>query len=487
MYDMTALELVAAIKEKKLSVPEVVSAYIEEIEKNDKQNKTFLTITKENALERAKEVQVSIDKGDALSSLAGIPIALKDNISTLGLETTCASKMLKGYKPVFNAAAVEKLESAGMIVIGKTNMDEFALGESCTARNPWDKNCIAGDGSVAAIAAGEVPIAIGSDTSGNLRQACSFCNVTGIKPTYGSVSRHGLIAYASSLDQIGPLGQDIEDCAALLSIISGPDKRDGTCFIDRPFEFGYNGKIQKGLKIGLPHLSNIDEEIKTAVLTAAKEYEEAGAVIEEFEMPLMDYIIPIHCIISSAEVSSNLAKYDGLKYGYRSQSAKTLSECYRLSRSEGFGYEVKRKIMFGSFVLSSGYYDQYFKKAMQGRELIKDIYNKLFERFDMILSPVTPIASYELNKDIDDPMNIYNRDIFTAFANLTGFPAVSLPCGFNKQGLPIGYQLIGNLFTENKLIEAARFFQTITNHHKYKPKKNSVPPCLCVKKNGVPL
>jgi aspartyl-tRNA(Asn)/glutamyl-tRNA(Gln) amidotransferase subunit A len=463
MPEGTALELAIAIKEKKLTVPEVVNAYIEKIEKYDKEYKTFLTVIKENALQRAHEVQAHINSGETLSPLAGVPIALKDNISVKEIEMTCASKMLKGYKPVFNATVVEKLENAGLIVIGKLNMDEFALGASS-------------DCSAAAIAAGEVPLAIGTDTGGNIRQSCAFCGVTGIKPTYGSVSRFGIAAYASSLDQAGPIGQDINDCAALLSIISGPDEKDGTCVIEKPFDF-FNDSTQdvKGIKIGIPNnfinssMAAVDEDIKTAILAAAKEYKEIGAIVEEFEMPLIDYIIPAYCIIGSAEASSNLAKYDGLKYGYRSANAKTLSETYRLSRSEGFGLEVKRKILFGSFVLSAGNYDTYYRKALQVRTLIKDAYKKLFGHFDVILSPVTPATAYKSGNNIDDPMKVYMENLFTASVNLAGLPAVALPCGFDKQELPIGFQLIGNTFSEKRLIDTARIYQSRTGYHKRKP------------------
>ncbi|MCL2181543.1 MAG: Asp-tRNA(Asn)/Glu-tRNA(Gln) amidotransferase subunit GatA [Treponema sp.] len=484
---MTALELAAAVKLKKLSVSEAVSNYIESIEKNDKKINAFTAVSKEKALSCAKKIQTRLDAGEDISPLAGVPIAIKDNISTEGIETACASKMLGGYVPVFNAVVIEKLEQAGMIVIGKTNMDEFAMGGSSETGaggavcNPWDLTRVAGGssgGSAAAIAAGIAPIALGSDTGGSIRQPCSFCGVTGIKPTYGAVSRYGLIAYASSLDQIGTIGQDIEDCAAMLEIISGSDSvsgRDSTCIIKSPFSFDLdknNIKNLNGIKIGLPKNyfeSGIDSEVKTAVLAAAKELEAAGASIEEFEMPLMDYLIPAYYIIACAEASSNLSRYDGLKYGYRSANGKTLSDVYRLSRSEGFGLEVKRRIMLGSFVLSSGYYDAYYKKALQTRALIKDAYNKLFSRYDMILSPVAPTTAYKQGENVDDPIKMYMGDIYTVSINLAGLPAAALPCGFDKQNLPIGFQLIGDAFSEKKLIDAARVFQSRTTHHLNKP------------------
>ena len=490
MIDKTALELSAAIKAKELSVSDAVNAFMDAIEKSGKQYNAFIAVTKENALERAKEIQSRVDKGEAPSPLAGVPIAINDNISTLGIETTCASRMLKGYKPLFNATVVEKMEQAGMIILGKLNMDEFAIGGSGEtsvfgpARNPWDVSRVAGGssgGSAAAVAAGEIPLALGTDTGGGIRQPSAFCGVTGIKPTYGAVSRFGIAACASSLDQAGPMGRDIEDCAALLSVISGPDVNDGTCVIEKPFDFGgtpsgarleKNARLNESLRIGLPvnYLTDgIDEDVKAAVLAAAKEFEAAGAVIEEFEMPLKDYVIPAYSVIRAAEVSSNLARYDGLKYGYRSANAKTLSEVYRLSRGEGFGLEVKRNIMLGSLVLSSGYYDTYYKKALQVRTLIKNAYDKLFGSFDMILSPVAPGTAYKSGENKNDPLKMYTGDIYLASVNLAGLPAAALPCGFDRQGLPIGFQLIGKAFSENKLIGAARVYQSRTDHHTKRP------------------
>jgi len=486
MFEESALELSQAIRSKKYGVTEVVGAYIDLIEKTGNRYNAFLAVSKENALARAKEVQSRIDSGEELSPLAGVPVAVKDNITTEGIATTCASKMLDGYTPVYNAAVVEKLREAGMIVIGKLNMDEFAMGGSTEtgvfgpARNPWDLARVTGGssgGAAAAVAGREIPLALGSDTGGSIRQPCSFCSLTGIKPTYGSVSRYGLVAYASSLDQIGPIGQNIDDCAAMLSVISGPDTRDSTCVIKEPFDF------QKGdrqpFKIGLPRNyfeSGIDEDVKHAVLAAAKELEAAGAAVKEFEMPLMDYMIPTYYIIACAEASSNLSRYDGLKYGYRStataentHSNATLSDVYRHSRSEGFGLEVKRRIMLGSFVLSSGYYDAYYKKALQTRALIKDAYSKLFRYFDMILSPVAPTTAYKLGENVDDPMKMYMGDIYTVSINLAGLPSVALPCGFDRQGMPVGFQLIADAFCEQKLIAAARAFQERTGYHRATP------------------
>ena len=492
MFEMSALELSALIKEKKIGAAEAAEAFIRRAEETGNRNNAFVSLAKERAMLRAGQVQSRIDAGEELSPLAGVPIALKDNISTAGIATTCASGILSGYEPVYDATVVEKLEQAGMIVIGKLNMDEFAMGGSSETgkfgpvRNPWNAARVAGGssgGSAAAVAGGEIPLALGSDTGGSIRQPCSFCGATGIKPTYGAVSRYGLIAYASSLDQIGPVGMDIDDCAALLGIISGPDERDSTCVIGKPFDFGEircktrsggaegaNGA--EGARIGLPanyFAGGIDADVKIAVLAAAKELEAAGANVEEFDMPLLEYMVPAYYIIACAEASSNLSRYDGLKYGYRSQGAETLSGVYRITRSEGFGLEVKRRIMLGSFVLSKGYYDAYYKKALQARYLIKEAYSRLYERFDMILAPVAPTTAYEIGQNVDDPVKMYMGDIYTVSVNLAGLPAVSLPCGLDRQGLPIGFQLIGDAFSEQKLVSAARAYQRRTDHHIKRP------------------
>lgn len=482
MYDISALKLSYLLREKKLGVTEVVKSFIDLIEESDKQYNAFITVSCKSALARAEDIQKRINSGEALSPLAGAPIALKDNISTMGIYTTCASKMLEDYAPVYNATVVDKLEKAGLIVVGKLNMDEFAMGGSTETgifgptHNPWDVSCVAGGssgGAAAAVASRQIPLALGSDTGGSIRQPCAFCGVTGIKPTYGAVSRYGLIAYASSLDQIGPIANDIDDCAALLSIISGRDNRDSTCIIKEPLEFveTYTGRLD-GVKIGLPgnYLSiGVNDDVKRSVLAAARVLEEAGAYIEEFEMPLLDNIIHAYYVIACAEASSNLSRYDGLKFGYRNADAKTLPEVYRLSRRDGFGLEVKRRIMLGSFVLSSGYYDAYYSKALKTRALIKDAYSSLFKRFDMIISPVAPTTAYKIGENVSDPIKMYMGDIYTVSVNLAGLPAAALPCGFDAQGLPVGFQLIGDSFSEGKLIGATRVYQRRTDYHTKKP------------------
>jgi len=498
MFNLSALQLSSAIRAKQLGVVEVTRAYLEGLELGGNKYNAFVSHAGEKALARAEILQKQLDDGGVPSPLFGVPIAVKDNISTLGLSTNCASKMLAGYEPVYNATVVEKLERAGLIIVGKLNMDEFAMGGSSETGaygpvlNPCDMTRVAGGssgGSAAAVASGEVPIALGSDTGGSIRQPCAFCGVTGIKPTYGAVSRHGLIAYASSLDQIGPMGRDVDDCAALLAIISGPDARDATCSIRESFEFGgfreetrsvsrtlRNDCMGRGfrirnlrndgfLRIGLPtnYLADgIEPEMKAAIHAAAAEFTAAGAAVEAFEMPLMDYVVPAYYIIACAEASSNLSRYDGLKYGYQNEGARTLSELYKTSRSEGFGLEVKRRIMLGSFVLSSGYYDAYYKKALQVRGLICAAYADIFTRFDMILSPVAPTVAYKIGENLDDPVKMYMGDIYTVSVNMAGLPAVALPCGTDTSGLPIGMQLIGPAFSEAKLIDAAREYEART-------------------------
>ena len=479
MFEFTSLELAKAIREKKLTPVEAVSACLGAVEKYDEKINAFISLDPQRALARAEEIQKKIETGEKLSRLAGVPLAVKDNISTKEFKTTCASKMLKGFEPTYNATVIDKLEKAGLIIIGKLNMDEFGMGGSSEtglfgpAKNPWDYTRVAGGssgGSAAAVASGEISLSLGSDTGGSIRQPCAFCGVSGIKPTYGAVSRYGLLAYASSLEQIGPIGRNIEDCAALLEIISGQDGRDATCVLPECFTFEKRfSKGLEGIKIGLPvnYFENgIDQSVKSILLKAAKQFQEAGAELNEFTMPYTEYMIPAYYIIASAEASSNLSRYDGVKYGHRSKAAGSINDVYRMSRNEGFGLEVKRRVMLGSFVLSSGYFDAYYKKASETRWLIKSAYEKLFETFDMILSPVAPGTAYKLGENIDDPMKMYMGDIYTVSVNLAGLPAVSIPCGFDELGLPVGMQLIGSAFSELKLINAAREYQDITDWHK---------------------
>jgi len=482
MFELGALELSSEIKSKKISVNEAVSAYLKSITGNNNQYNAFITVLEEKALIDAEKIQQRINKGENISPLAGVPVAVKDNICTMGIETTCASKMLKGYRPVFNASVIEKMEEAGMILIGKLNMDEFAMGRTGRqsafgdVKNPWNTSLVTGgssSGSAAAVAGMEAPLSLGTDTGGSIRNPCAYCGLTGIKPSYGSVSRYGLVAHASSLDQIGPMGKNIDDAAALLEIISGPDEKDNTCIMNTAFDFDIagqkknnaDGKPLSNIKIGLPinlFDSNMSDEVRNSIMNAAKEFENRGAIMEEFEMPLKDYFIPVYISISAAEAYSNLSRFDGLKYGYRNKDAKDLSELYSLSRGEGFGMEVKKRIMLGSMILSSENYDLYYRKAMQIRTLIINSYKDLFKKYDVILSPVSFTTAYK-------PEEVSDTRIFNVSANLAGLPALALPCGLDNKGLPIGFQLTGKAFSESLLINSARVYQNCTIHHTERP------------------
>ena len=477
--DMTALEMGRLIKERKLGCAEAATAVLEAISSTDGELGAYISIQKDRAIAAALKVQARLDAGEALPPLAGVPVSIKDNICTKDVPTTCGSKMLEDFKPVYDATVVEKLAAAGAVPVGKLNMDEFAMGGSTetsyfgAAKNPWNTRRVPGGssgGAAAAVAAGEAVYAIASDTGGSIRQPCSFCGVSGIKPTYGSVSRYGLVAYASSLDQIGPIGKDIRDCAAALQILSGSDGRDSTSVMERPFDFSgsFTGDV-KDMAIGLPvnYLSDgIEPDVRQAVTRAAKTFESLGARVEEFTMPMMEYAVPAYYIIACAEAGSNLSRYDGIKYGYRSGNAGSLSDVYLGSRSEGFGIEVKRRIMLGSFVLSAGYYDAYYHKALQVRGLIRDAFNQAFQKYDMILSPVAPTAAYKLGENITDPLKMYLGDIYTVSVNLAGLPAVAIPCGFGQSAMPVGMQLIGREFSEPVLVRAADAFQQSTDWHK---------------------
>lgn len=479
---LTALELASKIREKEISVRQAVDATYEQIEKYDDKLKCYITLCKDEAYKQADEVQKKIDSGQIVSPLAGVPVSVKDNICTKGIKTTCASKMLENYKPVYNATVIDKLENAGMIVIGKLNMDEFSMGSTtetsahAITSNPWNTDHVPGGssgGSAAAVAADEAFIALGSDTGGSIRQPGSFCGVTALKPTYGTVSRRGLAAFASSLDQIGPISKTCEDCAALYEIISGKDKYDSTSMDFPKFKFSdaVNNGV-KGKKIGILKeffSDGINNDVKSAVLAASKKLEELGAEIEEFSMPIVKYSVPTYCIIASAEASSNLGRYDGIKYGYSSPDAEDLMQIYIKSRSEGFGLEVKRRIMLGNFVLSSGRYDAYYNKALKTKNLIQKALFDAFEKYDIVLTPVSPETAPKKGESISNPLGMYLDNIYTAIVNIAGVPAISIPCGFDSSGLPIGLQLIGKPFAETTLLGAGCDFQKATDYHKQKP------------------
>ena len=472
VLDLTAVELGKKIKAKEITVVDAVKASLEQIKKLEPVVHAYVTVDEEGALKRAEEVQRLIDDGTLTGPLAGVPVAIKDNMCTKDLLTTCSSKILYNYVPTFSAEAVINLEKAGAVILGKTNMDEFAMGSTTetsaygVTRNPWDPEHVPGGssgGSCAAVAAEECFFALGSDTGGSIRQPSSFCGVTGIKPTYGTVSRYGLIAYGSSLDQIGPIARDVTDCATILEAISSYDKKDSTSIPREDMDFT-SALVDdvKGMRIGIPRDylgEGLDEEVKEAILKAAKVLEDKGAIVEEFDLGLVKYAIPAYYVIASAEASSNLSRFDGVKYGLRAKEYEGLHEMYKKSRSEGFGEEVKRRIMLGSFVLSSGYYDAYYLKALRTKALIKKEFDKAFEKYDVILGPAAPSTAPKLGESLSDPLKMYLGDIYTISVNLAGLPGMTVPCGKDSAGLPIGLQLIGDCFQEKKIIRAGYAFE----------------------------
>lgn len=468
----TAIELGKAMKEGKATVQEAVEAVFAQIEKTEGLYNCFVTLEKEKALIRGARVQKKIESGELSGPLAGVPFAVKDNICTRGIRTTCSSKMLENFVPVFSADAVLRLESAGAVIIGKTNMDEFAMGSTTETsyfgptRNPWSLEHVPGGssgGSAAAVALGECFAALGSDTGGSIRQPASYCGVVGMKPTYGTVSRWGLIAYGSSLDQIGPLTKDVADCAAVLEAIAGHDPKDSTSMERENTDFSSAlGEDVRGMRIGIPRDylgEGLDPGVRKAVLEAARVLEKKGAVLEEFDLSLVEYAIPAYYTIAAAEASSNLERFDGVKYGYRAKEAGELHQMYKQTRTQGFGAEVKRRIMLGSFVLSSGYYDAYYLKALKVKKLIKKAFDSAFAKYDLILGPVAPTTAPKLGESLSDPIKMYLGDIYTIAVNLAGLPAISLPCGHDHKGLPIGLQIIGNCFQEKTLLRAAYAYE----------------------------
>lgn len=475
ILSLTAVELGKKIQAKEITVKEAVEACFEQIEKVEDRVNSFVTLDKEKALARAEEVQKLIDEGVLTGSLAGVPVAIKDNMCTKDMLTTCSSKILENFQPTYTAEAVLNLEKAGAVIIGKTNMDEFAMGSTTETsyygetRNPWNLGHVPGGssgGSCAAVAAMEVPYALGSDTGGSIRQPSSYCGVVGIKPTYGTVSRYGLIAYGSSLDQIGPVAKDVTDCAAILEAISTHDVKDSTSVKrdDTDFTSALVNDV-KGMKIGIPQdyfSEGLDPEVAGPILEAAKVLEEAGAIVEKFDLGLVKYAIPAYYVIASAEASSNLSRFDGVKYGYRTPDYEELHGMYKKTRSEGFGAEVKRRIMLGSFVLSSGYYDAYYLKALKTKALIKQAFDNAFAKYDMILAPAAPTTAPKLGSSLSDPIKMYLGDIYTISVNLAGLPGISIPVGRDSKGLPVGMQLIGDCFQEKKLFQAAYTYECLT-------------------------
>lgn len=472
ILSMTAVELAAAIKKREVTVKEAVEAVLDNIEKKEDTYHCYVTIDREGALKQAEEIQKKIDDGMLSGPLAGVPVAIKDNMCTEGLLTTCSSKILYNFVPTFTSEAVLNLQKAGAVILGKTNMDEFAMGSTTetsaygVTRNPWNPEHVPGGssgGSAAAVAAEECFYALGSDTGGSIRQPASFCGVVGLKPTYGTVSRYGLIAYGSSLDQIGPLCKDVTDCATILEAIASHDSKDSTSVerLDTDFTSALVEDV-KGMKIGIPRDyfgEGLNPEVKEAVLRAAEVLKEKGAIVEEFDLSLVEYAIPTYYTIAAAEASSNLERFDGIKYGYRTEEYQGLHNMYKKSRSEGFGAEVKRRIMLGSFVLSSGYYDAYYLKALRVKALIKKAFDEAFAKYDVILGPVAPTTAPKIGESLSDPIQMYLGDIYTISINLAGLPGLSIPCGRDSKGLPIGMQLIGDCFKEKNLIRAAYTYE----------------------------
>lgn len=464
---LTAVSLGKKIKEKEISVREALDAVFAQIDQTEGRYHAYVTLDKEGAYKQADVVQEKIDKGELTGALAGVPVAIKDNMCTKGLLTTCSSKILENYIPTYTASAVQNLTDAGCVIIGKTNMDEFAMGSTTetsyygVTRNPHNPDHVPGGssgGSAAAVALNECFFALGSDTGGSIRQPSAFCGITGMKPTYGTVSRYGLIAYGSSLDQIGPMTKNVTDCAAVLETIASYDKKDSTSMKREEYDFtSALVRDVKGLRIGLPKDyfgDGLDSKVKAAIFKAAETFKRMGAIVEEFDLGLVQYAIPAYYIIASAEASSNLERFDGVKYGYRTKEYGDLHSMYKKTRSEGFGSEVKRRIMLGSFVLSSGYYDAYYLKALKTKALIKQEFDKAFEKYDIILAPAAPTTAPLLGSSLQDPIKMYLSDIYTISANLAGIPGLSIPCGKDKMGLPIGMQLLGGCFQEKTLLRA---------------------------------
>nr|WP_132247836.1 Asp-tRNA(Asn)/Glu-tRNA(Gln) amidotransferase subunit GatA [Marinisporobacter balticus] len=466
---LTIAEIKKGYIDKKFTVIEIVSAYIDRIKRLDPKINAFITLCEEMALKEAAILDDKIENGEEIGQLGGIPVAIKDNICTKGIKTSCASKVLEDFIAPYDATVVKKLKDAGAIIIGKTNMDEFAMGSSTEnsafkiTKNPWDLGKVPGGssgGSAAALTAGFAPLTIGSDTGGSIRQPAAFCGNVGLKPTYGLVSRYGLIAFASSLDQIGPFTKDVRDCALSLEVLQGNDPLDATSVNDtatKDYLTDLDAGIE-GLKIGVPKeffQEGLDPEIDESIKGSIKKLKEMGATVEEFSLPITESGLSAYYIVSSAEASSNLARYDGVRYGYRAETFEGIEELIVNSRSEAFGKEAKRRIMLGTYVLSSGYYDAYYKKAMLLRKKIKNVFNEAFKRYDIILSPTSPILPFGIGEKTEDPLQMYLADIYTVNINIAGLPAISIPCGFSKSKLPIGVQLIGHHYAEKKLLQAA--------------------------------
>ncbi len=456
---------------KEISCKELTQQYLTEIEKSNKELNAYVNVTPETALSQAEKVDEKISKGEEISLLEGVPMTLKDNMSTKSIETTCCSKILTGYKPIYNATVWDNLESKGAVLLGKTNMDEFAMGSSCEtsyfggAVNPFNTNHCAGGssgGGASAVGGNIAAYALGSDTGGSIRQPASFCGIVGLKPTYGAVSRYGLIAYASSLDQIGPITKTVEDASIVYDAISEYDPKDSTCQgRQKGLTYDTINNDIKGMKIGIAreYLEGIRDDVKESILNAVRVYESLGAEIVYFDMPALKFALPVYYIIACAEASSNLGRYDGIRYGYKAEHYNGTHDMMCRTRSEGFGDEVKRRILLGTYVLSAGYYDAYYKKAQNLRGTILKAFSDAFTKCDFILAPTVPMTAFEMGHAVSDPIETYLTDICTVPVNIAGLPAVSIPCGFNAKGMPIGMQLIGNRFDEATILNAANMYE----------------------------
>lgn len=481
--ELTVHELQEKLENKEITIIDITKAYKKRIEEKEKEVQAFVTELSEEAMKQSEELQKRIETGEIKGKLAGIPIGIKDNICTKGIKTTCSSKMLENFISPYNATVMEKINAENMINVGKLNMDEFAMGGSTEqsyfkkTKNPWNLNKVPGGssgGSAAAVAAELVPWALGSDTGGSIRQPASLCGVVGLKPTYGLVSRYGLVAFASSLDQIGPITKDVRDAAILLNVISGHDEKDTTSVLQEQKDYTKALKNDvKGLKIGIPKEffgEGINKEVKETLVKAIEKYKELGAEVAEFSLDIAQYSLAAYYIIACAEASSNLGRFDGIRYTYRTQEYKNLRDLYKKSRSEAFGPEVKRRIILGTYVLSSGYYDAYYKKAQQVRTLVMNEFNKGFEKYDVILTPTSPTVAFDIGSKTENPLEMYLADICTVSVNIAGLPGISIPCGVDKEGMPIGMQLIGNKFCEETILNAAYTFEQATQFRKkYKP------------------
>lgn len=481
--ELTVHELQEKLKSKELTVTEITKAYVDRINEKEKDVNAFITLLRDDAIEKSKDIEEKINNGEIKSELAGIPIGIKDAICTKGVKTTAGSKMLENFISPYDATVIETLNNEGLINLGKLNMDEFAMGSSTEysafkkTSNPWNLNTVPGGssgGSAAAVAANMVPWALGTDTGGSIRQPASFCGVVGLKPTYGLVSRYGLIAYSSSHDQIGPITKDVRDCAMLLNLLVGHDEKDTTS-VDMP-KVDYVNALKndvKGLKIGIPkefYADGLNDEVRAGLEKAIEKYKELGAEVEEFSLDIANYSLATYYIIACAEASSNLGRFDGIRYGYRTKNYDSLEDIYVNSRSEAFGDEVKRRIILGTYVLSSGYYDAYYKKAQQVRTLVKKEFDKAFEKYDVILTPTSPVVAFETGTKSNNPMEMYLSDICTVSVNVAGLPGISVPCGVDSNGMPIGMQLIGNRFEEGKILNAAYTYeQAIKFRENFKP------------------